>query len=163
MELILFTNMKTRFCLLAGIIACIGATQLHAAAPLMTSYQGRVQVSGTNFNGAGQFKFALIGKPAGASLWSNDGTSIDGSEPTAAVSIDVSNGLFMVLLGDNSLANMLPLTADIFNANSDVCLRIWFNDGVNGSVQLAPDTRLGSVPYALSADIADGSIAPDKL
>ena len=155
--------MNTRICLLAAALVCFGATPTQAAAPAMTSYQGRVQVSGTNFNGTGQFKFAIIENLGGSSLWSNDGTSADGSEPTAAVSIRVTNGLFTVLLGDDSLANMLPLTPDIFSINSSTSLRIWFDDGANGSAQLAPDTRLASVPYALSADIADGSITPPKL
>jgi hypothetical protein len=159
----LFTNMNTHICLLAAAFIYGAATQIQAAAPAMTSYQGRVQVSGTNFNGTGQFKFAIIENVGGSSIWSNDGTSADGSEPTAAVSIDVTNGLFTVLLGDDSLANMLPLTADMFSINGTTSLRVWFDDGVNGSAQLTPDTRLASVPYALSADIADGSITVPKL
>ncbi len=73
--------MKIRFLLFTGVAVAIAIAQLHAAVPLMTSYQGRVKVAGANFSGTGQFKFALIAKPGGASLWSNDGTSVGGSEP----------------------------------------------------------------------------------
>ena len=155
--------MKTRFLLLAGLMAAINLAPLHAAVPLMTSYKGRVKVNGANFTGAGQFKFALIAQPGGASLWSNDGTSVGGAEPAAAVSLTVADGLFTVLLGDASLPNMLPLTADLFTANSDVRLRVWFNDGVNGTVQLSPDTVLASAPYALSANVGSNSITGAQL
>jgi hypothetical protein len=70
--------------------------------------------------------------------------------------------LFSVFLGDTNLPNMQPLTADIFT-NAEVSLRIWFDDGLNGSIQLTPDTRLGSVPYALSANVASAAIDPAKL
>ena len=155
--------MKRHLLTLVWLGIPLTVAQLGAAVPLMTSYQGRVQVGGANFTGNGQFKFVLVARPGGASLWSNDGTSANGSEPAAAVTLPVSDGLFTVLLGDSALPNMQPLTANIFAANSDVALRIWFNDGVNGSIQLAPDTRLASVPYAMAANIADGSITGAQL
>jgi hypothetical protein len=62
-----------------------------------------------------------------ASYWSNDGTSTDGSEPTGAVSLPVTKGLYSVLLG----ANMTPIPNTVF-ANPDVHLRVWFDDGMNG-------------------------------
>jgi hypothetical protein len=147
----------------ASLLTAIAGAHLQAAVPLVTSYQGRVSVAGTSFTGNGQFKFALIAKPGGASLWSNDGTSVAGSEPTAAVPLSVSDGLFSVLLGDATLPNMQALPPNLFAANSDVCLRVWFDDGVNGSSQLAPDTRLASARYALAADVPAGSIAAEHL
>lgn len=155
--------MKLRLLLLACAVATTTLSPLRAAVPLMTSYQGRVRVAGANFTGTGQFKFALIANPGGASLWSNDGTSVNGSEPAAAVSLAVADGLFTVLLGDVTLPNMRPLTADLFAANAGVSLRVWFDDGVNGSSQLAPDTILASVPYALSASVAESSITGAHL
>src|SRR6266850_1000440 len=41
--------------------------------------------------------------------WSNDGTSVAGSEPSAVVSLSVANGLFMVVLGDTTLGNMTAI------------------------------------------------------
>ena len=64
--------------------------------------------------------------------WSNDGTSAAGSEPTNAVPLTVSKGLYSVLLGDTALANMTAIPNSVFN-NADVRLRVWFNDGPHGS------------------------------
>lgn len=95
--------------------------------------------------------------------WSNDGTSNAGSEPTAVVSLPVSKGLYSVLLGDTSLTGMIAVPATVFN-NPDVRLRVWFNDGVNGSQQLTPDQRLASVGYAMMAgDVPDGAVSSDKI
>jgi trimeric autotransporter adhesin len=84
------------------------------------------------------------------SVWSNDGTSSGGSEPTAAVSFPVSNGLFAVVLGDTTLPNMTPIPASLFT-QQNLVLRIWFNDGVNGPAELNPVQSLTPTPYALSA------------
>jgi hypothetical protein len=111
---------------------------------------------GTNFDGVGQFKFVIGNNGMSVTHWSNDGTSTAGSEPTAAVSIGVEKGLYSVLLGDASLANMGVLPTTVFT-NTDAWLRIWFNDGVNGSQLLLPDQRLGSVPYAMRANESDPS------
>ncbi len=35
-------------------------TTLHAQVPQMISYQGRISVNGTNFDGTGAFRFALV-------------------------------------------------------------------------------------------------------
>ncbi len=97
------------------------------------------------------------------SYWSNDGTSVNGSEPTTAVTLPVERGLYSVFLGDDSLPNMAPISAALVN-NPDLRLRVWFNDGVSGFQQLAPDQRLASVAYALqAADVPDGAITGDKL
>ena len=64
-----------------------------AQVPQLINYQGRVAVSGTNFTGPGQFKFALVsGTGAGTSYWSNDATSTAGSQPTNAVGLAVTKG-----------------------------------------------------------------------
>ena len=132
-----------------------------AQVPQMINYQGRVAVGdpAVNFDGTGEFKFALVNGDGSASYWSNDGTSTDGSEPTAAVSLPVTKGLYSVLLG----ANMTAIPNSVF-ANSDVRLRVWFNDGTNGSQLLTPDQRIAAVGYAMVAStVADGAITSDKL
>ncbi len=178
-------------------------TIAHAQGTVFT-YQGRVTDNGTNFNGTGQFQFALVtstngqtatatanmggvsptkfvsscsivnggsgyttapavsfsggggtGATATANLtggvvtsitidtpgssyssapavtiappppvyttfWSNDGTSVAGSEPSAAVGVGVSGGLFTVGLGDTTLPGMSsPLPASLFASQSD--------------------------------------------
>jgi hypothetical protein len=234
--------------LVFGSVAAAGfAAALWAQVPQMIGYQGRVLVSGTNYTGNGQFKFALldagvtnIGVRATASAvvisgsislinvinggsnyisppvvtitdptgsgalaaavvnagvvvgffiqngghnysgsptitiappptrvynlyWSNDGTSVNGGEPTAAVPLPVSGGLFNVLLGDTTLSNMLPISPAIF-INPDVRLRVWFDDGVHGTAQLAPDQRIAAVGYAMIADnVVAGAITSAQL
>jgi len=110
------------------------------------------------FNGTGLFKFALVDAAGTTTLWSNDGTSATGDEPSAAVSLAVSNGRYSVAMGDTAIAGMTQsIPAGIFADNADVRLRVWFDDGVNGSQQLSPDQRLTSVGYALHAATAESA------
>lgn len=148
---------------LISILLC-SVTTSEAQVPGLINYQGRVAVGSVNFDGTGQFKFALVNAAGTTTYWSNDGTSTAGGEPTAAVSLTVAKGRYSVLLGDTSLANMTAaIPASIFN-NNDVRLRIWFNDGSHGSQRLLPDQRFGASGYALVAGtVADGSITAAKI
>lgn len=159
----LIKPMKTTrlFTLLAS--ASFLAPLAHAQVPSQLSYQGRVAVGGTNFNGSGQFKFALVNNNGTTSFWSNNGTSAAGSEPSAAVALSVASGLYSVQLGDVTLPNMAAIPFTVFT-NSDVRLRVWFNDGVNGSQLLTPDQRITAVGYSMmAANVPDGSITALKL
>lgn len=121
------------------------------AVPRLLNHQGRVAVNGVNFDGTGQFKFALTDAAAATTFWSNDGSSTAGGEPSSAVSLPVVRGLYGVLLGDPALAHMTPVPASVFE-NDAVLLRVWFNDGTHGFQRLAPDQRLAAVGYALVAE-----------
>jgi hypothetical protein len=122
-----------------------------------------VAVGGVNFDGSGQFKFALVNGDGTTTFWSNDGTSTAGSQPAGAVTLTVSKGLYSVLLGDTALTNMTAILPSVFN-NFDVRLRVWFNDGTNGSQQLAPDQRIAAVAYAMMTDgVRDGAITSAKI
>ncbi len=142
---------------IVAALACalLLTTTLPAQVPQIVNYQGRVAVGtpAVNFNGTGQFKFALINTNGTTTYWSNDGTSTAGSAPTAAVSLSVANGLYSVLLGDTTLTNMTAVPTTVFT-NSDVRLRVWFNDGTNGFQLLTPDQRIASVGYAYTANAA---------
>jgi hypothetical protein len=97
--------------------------------------------------------------------WSNGGTSVNGSEPAAAVGIGVTNGLFAAALGDTSLANMMALGAGQFT-RSGLQLRIWFNDGAGGFAPLSPVTTLTEAPKAAFAHSASnllGTLPDAKL
>ena len=83
-------------------------------------------------------------------FWSNDGTSVNGSEPSAFVTVGVSNGLFTVVLGDTTILNMAAISAALFT-QPNLQLRIWFNDGVNGFAALNPAQNLTPAPYAVQA------------
>ncbi len=130
-----------------------------AAVPSIVSYQGKVTQGGNPYSGIGYMKFAIVDTGATNTYWSNDDTSISGSEPDGAIALTVSNGVFTVLLGDTSLENMtVPLSAGVFES-ADRYLRVWFSsDGTNFTL-LAPDQRIAAVPYSLqavNADLLDG-------
>jgi hypothetical protein len=134
-----------------------------AQVPQLINYQGRVVVGSTNFNGTGHFKFALVNANGTTTYWSNNGSSVNGSQPTAAVPLTVANGLYSVLLGDATLTNMTTIPSTVFN-NNDVRLRVWFDDGANGFQQLSPDQRIAAVGYALMANnVVDGAITSAKI
>lgn len=147
-------------------VACLflaALSSLPAQVPQFLNYQGRVRVSGADFTGTGQFKFAMVSNSGATTYWSNDGTSTAGSQPAAAVSLAVQNGLYQVLLGDATLPNMRVLPASVFT-NSGVSLRVWFSDGLNGWQQMTPDQRVAAVGYAMMAEsVRDGSVTSAKL
>ena len=153
--------MKHRTLLLVATAAAL-ALPLHAALPDAVPYQGRVAVDGTNFTGTGQFKFAVYEHATGnftdpvapAQLWNNaaGATTAALAEPATAVALPVTNGLYTAGLGDTALANMAALPASLAPAaGKRAFLRVWFNDGTNGTQLLTPDTELRSVPFAREA------------
>jgi hypothetical protein len=113
-----------------------------AQVPGILNYQGRVVVNGTNFDGTGQFKFALVNGTGATTYWSNG---------VGAVSVPVAKGLYAVLLGDTTITNMtVSIPAGVFT-NADVRLRVAFNDGVSGLQVFSPDQRIAAAGYALMA------------
>ena len=165
-----------RFLLLASVCALsLPRSGWAQATPTLMNYQGRVIVGGTNYTGTGKFKFALVISTVSVTSWNNDGTSSGGSEPTAAVSLPVTNGLYSVLLGDTTIANMTKtIPYSTFNFSGDIRLRVWFDDGVHGSQLLSPDQRIASAGWAMIAGtvaingvvnnyITDGSITSTKI
>lgn len=123
------------------------------AVPFQLNYQGRVVSNGVAFSGDGQFKFALVNGDASVTYWSNDGTSVAGSAPTAAVTVAVSSGRYALQLGDASIANMTALPAAVFD-NDSLFLRVWFSNGTGPFELLSPDRKITSVAFALKADSA---------
>ena len=160
-------NTKARFALIFAL-ALLGGTALAAVAwatpgnaplaqggaPAVVAYQGEVRVSESPYTGDGYFKFAVVNAAGTTTYWSNDGSSTGGGEPTAAVELAVSEGLFSILLGDTTLGGMTQaLTAGVFS-QPDRYLRVWFSSDDSTFDQLAPDTRVAAVPYALQAQEA---------
>ena len=131
------------------------------AVPPVLNYAGQVAVNGEAFTGNGSFKFAIVNDSGTTTYWSNDGTSLAGSQPTASVNVSVSGGLYSVLLGNSAIQGMNAIDPSVFQQHGDARLRVWFSDGVNGFQQLTPDRPFASVPYALSA--ASSVIAPGSI
>lgn len=137
----------------AAPVALILLTVLASAAvPPALPYQGHVKVGGRAFEGTGLFKFALVDASA-RSVWSQDGTSVDGAEPSAHVSLPLKRGVFSVALGDTSVPGMSALTPGWSSAEG-LALRIWFSDGTNAFERLTPDRAIGSVPFAVRSEAA---------
>ena len=141
-------KMKTLVLALVAITLALASpafAQVHG----IINYKGRVVVSGMNFTGTGQFKFALVDGSGTTTFWSNDGTAT--GEPVAPVSVSVTKGLYSVLLGQSPMVSISPT---VFT-NADVRLRVWF-DGGNGMQQLTPDQRIGAVGFAMMAATVPG-------
>ncbi|MDA7757349.1 immunoglobulin domain-containing protein [Opitutales bacterium] len=154
------------------LILLFGVVISLQAVPPVLNYAGQVAVNGEAFEGNGLFKFALVNSDENATYWSNDGTSVNGSEPKASVSVPVNGGLYSILLGNTAQQGMGEIDPAVFAQHTDAKLRVWFSDGVNGFQQLSPDRPFASVPYAFtagtaqtagSATIADGSINKSML
>jgi microcystin-dependent protein len=111
-------------------------------APSQVNYQGQLKSGGSPFTGTAYLKFAIV--DGATSLWSNDGTSAAGGQPTGSVTVLVDGGVFSVRLG---APPMNPLSAAAFNGQVNPVLRVWASTG--GSFeQLSPDQPLTSVPFA---------------
>ncbi len=130
-----------------------GPLRQAGGAPGVVSYQGQVLVSDQPYDGTGYFKFAVVDAAGTATYWSNDGTSTGGGEPTASISLTVSEGLFSILLGDTSLTGMSVALDESVFADPDTYLRVWFSDDDSTFTQLS-DQKIASVPYALQAQSA---------
>src|SRR5262245_44252855 len=98
--------MKHLHCLFLPACGLPLTPRVHAQVPGILSYQGRLSQNNGNYAGPVQLKFALIDGVTGTTYWSNDdGTSVNGSEPTAFTQVNASGsgGFFSLLLGDTSL------------------------------------------------------------
>ena len=141
-----------------GSSALVAAPQ-SATAPGTMSYQGRIlQVNGQPYTGQGYFKFAVV--DGSTYYWTNDGlpSATPPFTPTNPVTITVNNGLVSVLLGDNTIPNMSPLSAGVFSGQ-DRRLRIWFSQNGATYERLSPDVQLASVPYAFNSEALAGQPA----
>ena len=144
-----FKNFKSHFTILTIFLLVKG---LYADVPAILNYQGRLVIDGTNFNGNAQFKFMLTDGTRANAFWSNEGTPSSTNPPLSAVSLDVTRGLYSILLGDTELPNMAVIPATVFT-NGDVRLRVWVDAG-NGFQALTPDVRIAPVGYAFRAQSA---------
>ncbi|MEC8420737.1 MAG: kelch repeat-containing protein, partial [Verrucomicrobiota bacterium] len=141
------------------LLLMLGIVVSTQAVPPVLNYAGQVAVDGEVFDGNGLFKFALVNADGTTTYWSNDGTSVNGSEPQASVAVPVNGGLYSLLLGNTAQQGMGAIDPAVFVKHTDAKLRVWFSDGVNGFQQLSPDRPFASVPYAFSAGIAQTAVS----
>ena len=155
-----------RVVLPVGIATLLFAGVLKAPVENVIAYQGRaIGSDGNNFDGMGDFRFALV-DDTGTIRWSN--STLDGSfVPMNAVTIQVTKGLFSILLGDTGQD---PIPDSVFTNFPILFLRIWFNDNLGGEIeQLAPDQRVALLGRAFFAKVAgdaatlEGSASSDFL
>ena len=142
---------RARLCV---IIAAATVSIAYAAGPTGLNYQGRLDAAGVPFTGTANVKFAIVdvADPLNpTSAWSNDGTSVNGSEPLASVAVTVSGGLFSVTLGD---ASMTALDASALAGITNPALRVWVDTDGLGFEQLT-DQVIANTASALRADQAD--------
>jgi len=139
-----------------GLSLFLIALNVNAAVPLLLNYQGTVKdTGGSTVNGTGYFKFAIVDSTGATSYWSNDSTSAAGSEPTASVTIPVSNGMFSVKLGDTTLPGTMNALASTVFDNASIFLRVWFSvDDVTYEL-LTPDTQIVSAGFSVKSESAE--------
>lgn len=127
---------------------------VYASREITIGYQGVIDAKGNVLDQVGFFKFALCDKDCATSFWSNDNKSVAGSEPSDFVAVPISKGVFNVLLGD-TLERMDAIPVSVFKdvGDSNLYLRVWFSDGVNGFEALTPDHRISIVPYTARAEM----------
>ncbi len=146
---------------IVGFVTYLAFAVFTYAVPPVLNYAGQIAVNGEAFDGKGLFKFALVNADGTTTYWSNDGISVNGSEPKASVSVSVNGGLYSLLLGNTAMAGMGAIDPQVFAQHGNAKLRVWFSDGVNGFQQLSPDRPFASVPYAFSAGIAQSAVIAD--
>ena len=134
-----------------ALLLLVTAPVLKAQVPQLINYQGRVAVGTRELRRLRPVQVRPRRMPpAPPPTGATTAPAPRAAQPTAAVSLTVTKGLYSVLLGDATLPNMTAIPATVFT-NADVRLRVWFNDGTNGSQLLTPDQRIAAVGYAMMA------------
>ena len=135
------------------IIVLFSSAHLVHSAPEILTYSGKMSVSGQPYNGTAELKIALVNRTGTFSYWTNDGNFTTPQEPAQAISVNVSNGIYTVRLGDTSITNMQALPGSVFQDHNDAHLRIWIRLGSTGNFEmLSPDQAISSAPYSLGGN-----------
>ena len=147
-----------RVILVAIVITLFTINQSAMGVPHLISYQGKVLINGTPFNGSGLFRFAIVDSanyPWTTLYWSNDGNN----PPLDDIQIDAENGIYSVVLG-NGDQQSLPVS--MFAAD-ELYLVVWFDDGENGVQRLEPNQRITAVSFAIQSKKALNANQLDEL
>jgi len=151
--------------IICGFLITATARTAVASREITIGYQGVIESKGQLLDGTGFFKFALCSLDCNTTYWSNDDSSVNGSEPSGLVSIQIDSGIFNLMLGDTSLTGMAEIPLSVFEdiGDENLYLRVWFDDGYNGFEQLTPDQRLSIAPYAAKTEMVGGVVSVDSM
>lgn len=121
------------------LIICGIGTLVQAEVPHVVNYQGRlIDDTGTPVtDGYYDFTFTLYDHPtetSGHDLWSS-----------GEQSVAVTDGLFTYVLGSN-----VPFGSDLTADSS-----LWLGVTISGEAEMAPRTKMSTVPFAFRALVAD--------
>jgi formylglycine-generating enzyme required for sulfatase activity len=122
------------------------------AAPV--PYSGKVAINGANFQGDARFTFALRDAD-GAVHWRN------GADANASVTLDVDRGLYVCLLGGNTMNDFPP---SLFLENPELFLVVhFFRHDTKKWLRMQPDQLITSAPHALAAEVARNALTADAV
>ena len=93
--------------LVALVSAILATTGTVWCVPQLINFQSKILVEGRNFQGAGEFKFALVNKAGDQAYWSNDGSSVNGADDREVEGTET----FTVVLSNASGAEITKGTA----------------------------------------------------
>jgi len=132
-----------------GVLSLFAAPNAQTASTGTIAYQGRLaDANGAPLTETVNMSFRLYNAAAGgAPLWEE--------QWTGTTSVQVSDGLFNVMLGSVS-----PIPQEVITGNSNLFLGIT----VGTDSEMSPRVQLGSVPFATQAlTVPDGSITSRKV
>jgi len=148
--------------LIAAFALSVAAQEANAASGINKSinYQGKLMDSAGNSvsDGIYNIKFTLYDAGTGGTqLWSASTTNgLPGGTP-ALTAVQVTNGLFSILLGDQDLGHV-TIPEEIFN-NDNVYLGVT----IESDTEMLPRKRLSAVPYAFNAGALQGQKASSSV
>ena len=143
--------------ILVAVLVSLATVRPAFSQPTHVSYQGELIENGLGHSGPAHFKFAILS--GSLTLWSNDGTSLSGSEPSSAVAINVDDGIFSIRLGDTSLTGMSQaLSADVLGGSTDAVLRVWVSTDGGVIFEQLSDQLFSSSAFALNSETAQRAL-----
>lgn len=145
---------KRLLILLAGITLLIAEA---SAQNVEVAFSSRIEVNGSNYTGDVSVKAVIIDSGL-TTLWSNDNSSISGSEPATSFTTSVTDSIFTLYLGGSGTT---ALPAAIFDGDSPLFLVLWMNAGEG--LQRFDPIPLALVPRAVSALRLGGRPASEYL
>ena len=128
---------------LIAVLLASAAPVLRAQVPQLINYQGRVAVGGVNFDGAGQFKFALV-----------DGTGVNTTRPATATATLTDSSVTRVTVTDGGAGyTSAPFAMIACATGSGATLTCGVTDAAIASIAVDPSNSgySGSVNVKIDA------------